>query len=150
VIAAQADAHVSRNAIKLLDDGTWVLLYNKANNHTGSEWSHVNLRFSADHGRTWTKENHLLDGTPVRGVPCGNPDNLATADPWLYVAPNGDLVIHFWRVEWRTATWKGFHGAVASRARLAASPLGCIGPSWPRDPDSLTTCRRPSGSRPSH
>jgi len=107
VIAAEGNAHVSRNAIQVLDDGTWVVMYNKANNHQGSEWSHVNLRFSADHGRTWTKENHHLDGTPLRGIPCGNPDNLSTSDPWLYVAPNGDLVIHFWRVEWRTATWKG-------------------------------------------
>lgn len=107
IIEAEADAHVSRNAIKVLDDGTWVLLYNKANNHMGSEWSHVNLRLSTDHGRTWTKENHHLDGTPMDGVPRGNPDNFSTSDPWLYLAPNGDLVIHFWRIRWKGSICMG-------------------------------------------
>jgi hypothetical protein len=107
VLAAQPGGHVSRNSIKTLPNGTWAMIYNRANNHGGTEWSCVNIRFSEDCGKTWSDENRLLDGSPVRGLPCANPDNLATADPWLYLAPNGDLVVHFWRIHWRKRIMKG-------------------------------------------
>ena len=107
VLAAEPDAHVSRNSIKVLPDGAWAMIYNRANNHGGTEWSCVNIRFSKDGGKSWSDENRLLDGSRVRGLPCGNPDGLATADPWLYLAPNGDLVIHFWRIGWRDRVMKG-------------------------------------------
>jgi len=35
----------------------------------------VNIRFSKDYGKTWSKENTCLDGSPVKGMPCSNPDN---------------------------------------------------------------------------
>ncbi|MHC4123986.1 MAG: sialidase family protein [Planctomycetota bacterium] len=107
VISAEPGAHVSRNAIKVLPDGTWALVYNRANNHCGTEWSCVNIRFSKNYGKTWSNKNTCLDGSPVKGLPCRNSDNLATSDPWLYVAPNGDLVIHFWRIDWRKKITKG-------------------------------------------
>ena len=113
VLAAEPDVHVSRNSIKVLPDGTWAMIYNRANNHIGTEWSNVNIRFSKDYGKSWSDENRCLDGSAVKGLPCQNPDNLATADPWLYLAPNGDLVIHFWRIHWNKEITKGTWAVVS-------------------------------------
>ena len=63
----------------------------------------LHVRFSDDYGDTWSDEDKNLAGGAVTGFPMNPPDAGAGEDagePWLMVAPNGDLLIHMWRVDY--------------------------------------------------
>jgi hypothetical protein len=106
-----ADDWVARASIKRRpSDNALVMAYYKATRHAGNEGD-LNIRFSDDDGATWTAENTTLGGAAVSGFPM-NPTVSAGEDagePMLYVAPNGDLLIHMWRVDYSVSlggTWQ--------------------------------------------
>lgn len=86
-------------------DGALVLCYRTASAHSVNDGA-LHIRFSDDNGHTWTSEDTTLDGGAVSGFPM-NPDELSSGEdagePWLYVAPNGDLLLHMWRVDYGTS-----------------------------------------------
>jgi hypothetical protein len=74
----------------------------------------LHIRFSDDYGVTWTAEDIDLDGNPVVGFPAyptgaGPGDAPGPVEPWLIVAPNGDLLLHSWKIEFsvnNAGTWQ--------------------------------------------
>ena len=97
-----SDDWVARASIvRRPSDNALVLAYYKAQVHH-TNVGDLNLRFSDDDGATWTAENTKLGGGAVSGFPM-NPTVSAGQDagePQLYVCPNGDLLIHMWRVDY--------------------------------------------------
>lgn len=81
--------------------GITVLSYRQADTHPDNDFDVICVKFSNDYGDNWTEPNTYLDGTPVTGMPsypdAGPADPQGAGEPWLYLMPNGDLVIHMWK-----------------------------------------------------
>jgi len=121
VLAAKPGRYYGRCAIQELPDGSWFLVYHESGHHWAYEPKRpkpvlggvLHARFSRDGGATWSKEDHCLDGTPVAGFPAfppgAEPDNNAfePGEPWAYLAPNGDLVVHSLKDNFNTKRWDG-------------------------------------------
>lgn len=91
-------------------DNVLVLCWRDGSAHAVNDGA-LHLMFSDDDGTTWTAEDTTLGGGAVSGFPM-NPTVSAGEDagePWLYVAPNGDLLLHMWRVDYNVSnggTWQ--------------------------------------------
>lgn len=110
-----------------LADGTCVLAYTHAPNAPSSLTlgSTLMIRFSADNGKTWTAENTRLDGTAVTGfpmAPTGSTGNEGTGEPFLYLAPNGDLLVHTWQTDFGTTN----HGSWQARSTDGGKTWGAM------------------------
>lgn len=106
-----ADNWVARASIKRRpSDNALVMAYYKGEVHFTNAGA-LHIRFSDDDGATWTAEDTTLGGAAVTGFPM-NPTVSAGQDagePWLYVAPNGDLLLHMWRIDYSVSmggTWQ--------------------------------------------
>jgi hypothetical protein len=100
-----------RASIKRRADGVLVMLYRRGSVHFVNDGA-LHIKFSADNGATWTAEDTNLDASAVGGFPM-NPSTLTAGqdagEPWLYLAPNGDLVVHMWRIDYGVSmggTWQ--------------------------------------------
>ncbi|MFC1596880.1 sialidase family protein [Planctomycetota bacterium] len=121
VLAAKPGRFFGRCALQQLKDGTWFLVYHESGHHFRYEPAKptpilsgvLHARFSADNGETWSKEDRCLDGTSIRGFPAfppgAEPDNgdFEPGEPWAYLAPNGDLVVHSLKDNFNTRKWDG-------------------------------------------
>ena len=121
VLAAKPDRYFGRCAVQKLKDGTWFLVYHESGHHWKYEPQKpqpvlsgvLHARFSADHGTTWSDEDRYLDGSPINGFPAfppgAEPDNAdyEPGEPWAYLAPNGDLVVHSLKDNFNTRKWDG-------------------------------------------
>jgi len=92
-------------------DGVTVLVYKEGSAHDVND-GELHIRFSDDYGQTWSAEDEYLDTTAITGFPM-NPSTLSggedAGEPWLYLADNGDLILHMWRVDYgvsRGGTWQ--------------------------------------------
>jgi hypothetical protein len=120
-LAAAPGRYFGRCALERLGDGTWFLVYHESGHHFKYEPAEpepilsgvLHARFSANDGRTWSKEDHCLDGTSVSGFPTYPPGAEPTSghfepgEPWAYLAPNGDLVVHSLKNNFNTRRWQG-------------------------------------------
>ena len=121
VLAAKPGRFFGRCALQQLKDGTWFLVYHETGHHFRYEPAKptptlsgvLHARFTADNGETWSKENRCLDGTAIKGFPAfppgagpGNSD-FEPGEPWAYLAPNGDLVVHSLKDNFNTRKWDG-------------------------------------------
>ena len=103
-----------RSSIKRRADDVLVLVYRRGTHHAVNDGA-LYIRFSDDNGATWTAENTALasdGGAAVTGFPM-NPSTLAAGqdagEPWLMNAPNGDLLLHMWRIDYsvdQDGTWQ--------------------------------------------
>jgi hypothetical protein len=88
--------------MEINDDNEVVLIYREAGSHTAPD-STFHIRFSDDYGATWSDRDKYLDGSSITGFPFGSPPdytgNQHVNEPWLYKAPNGNLILHLWRTE---------------------------------------------------
>ena len=87
--------YFGRPSLRILADGTWVMVYIRSKHHWDNPDGQIGVMFSADEGRTWSEPNTCLDGTPVKGLPSrpsepGSPYD--PVEPYFYLAPNGELV----------------------------------------------------------
>jgi hypothetical protein len=85
-------------------DNALVLAYYRSTAHATNDGD-LHIRFSDDNGATWSDEDETLAAVAVDGFPM-NPTVTAGQDagePWLYVCPNGDLLIHMWRVDYNVS-----------------------------------------------
>lgn len=113
-------------------DGVVVLCYHRSTHHSTNDGA-LHIRFSDDNGATWTAEDTTLAGGAVSGFPM-NPNDAAAGEdagePWLYVAPNGDLILHMWRVDYGT-TANGTYQATSSDGgetwTAATGPIQFVG-----------------------
>ena len=99
-LATESGQWFGRASIAVLD-GIVVLTYKEGSAHQENDGS-LHIKFSDDYGATWSAEDTYLDGSAVSGFPM-NPTVSAGQDagePQLYVAPNGDLLVHMWRVDY--------------------------------------------------
>jgi hypothetical protein len=87
--------------MEINDAGEVVLVYRRASSHTSAD-SILHIRFSDDYGATWSDEDKDLLGNSITNFPF-NPASYSVpehpAEPWMYKAPNGNLILHTWRTE---------------------------------------------------
>ena len=100
-------------------DNALVMAYYRAPHHA-LNGGDLHIKFSNDDGATWTAEDTKIGGGTVSGFPM-NPPGLTgdqdAGEPWLYVAPNGDLLLHMWKVaygvssagSWQSRSTDGGH-----------------------------------------
>jgi len=102
-IASEVGQWFGRATIKRLASGILVLCYREGPSHSTSGLAEIHIRFSDDNGDTWSDEDKYLDDSPITGFPM-NPDprneDEEANSPWLYLAPNGNLILHMWRVSY--------------------------------------------------
>ncbi|MFC1452331.1 sialidase family protein [Verrucomicrobiota bacterium] len=88
--------YFGRPSLRILADGTWVMVYIRSKHHWADPQGEIGVMFSADEGRTWSEPNQLPDGTPVVGLP-GRPSPPGSpydpVEPYVYLAPSGELVV---------------------------------------------------------
>lgn len=91
-------------------DNVLLLAYKDASAHDVNDGA-LHLMFSDDDGTTWTDPDTALDAGAVSGFPM-NPTVSAGQDagePLLMEAPNGDLLLHMWRIDYSVSqggTWQ--------------------------------------------
>ena len=100
-IASQSGQWFGRASMKVRS-GVVVLVYREGSHHAVND-GELHIRFSTDYGATWTAEDTFTNGSAVTGFPM-NPSTLSAGEdagePWLYLADNGDLILHMWRVDY--------------------------------------------------
>ncbi|HJY98180.1 MAG TPA: sialidase family protein [Patescibacteria group bacterium] len=93
-----------RAAVKV-KNGVVICCYRHGSHHAVND-GELHIKFSSDYGATWTAEDTFTDSSAVSGFPM-NPSTLNAGEdagePWLYLAPNGDLVLHMWRVDYNVS-----------------------------------------------
>lgn len=101
-VATAAGSWHGRVSLEVLDSGVWVMTYKTGSAH-GENDGALHIRFSTDQGATWTAEDTFTDASAVTGFPM-NPSTVTAGEdagePWLYLAPNGDLILHMWRADY--------------------------------------------------
>jgi len=88
--------YFGRPSLRILADGTWVMVYIRSKHHWEDPQGRIEVMFSTDEGRTWSEPNKHVDGTPVVGLPSkpSTPDSpYDPVEPYFYLAPSGELVI---------------------------------------------------------
>ena len=94
--------YFGRPSLRILADGTWVMAYIHSSHHWRAPGGQIEVMFSVDEGRTWSERNKCLDGTPVVGLPSAPSPPESPYDPvepYLYLAPSGELVITAMKVD---------------------------------------------------
>ena len=109
VLAKAEGRWFGRATVERTVDGRIVLCYREASKHTGSDGV-IHVRFSKDGGKSWSRPDHTLDGSPIAGFPVSFEEDDAF-EPYLYVAPNGRIILHVWRTTRRNhrlgkGTWQ--------------------------------------------
>lgn len=81
-------------------DNALVMVYYRATGHdTNDGFCHTIM--SDDDGASWSAEDTDLLGQTIPDIiPSEAGGSEDPGEPWLYVAPNGDLVLHTWRVNY--------------------------------------------------
>ena len=88
--------YYARASLQVLANGVWVMTYINSEHHWKDPRGQIEVMFSGDEGRTWAPPNTYLDGKPVSGLPSAPSPQDSPHDPvepYIYLAPNGDLVI---------------------------------------------------------
>ena len=88
--------YFGRASLQVLANGVWVMAYVHSDHHWKDPGGQIEVMFSADEGRTWAPPNTYPDGKPVSGLPSAASPKESPHDPvepYIYLAPNGDLVI---------------------------------------------------------
>jgi hypothetical protein len=88
--------YFGRASLQVLRNGTWVMTYIHSFHHWRYPHGQIVVMFSKDEGRTWLPPNTFIDGTPVEGLPSAPSPKESPYDPvepYIYLAPNGDLLI---------------------------------------------------------
>ena len=92
----QDGRYFGRASLQVLDNGVWVMTYVNSEHHWKDPGGQIEVMFSGDEGRTWAPPNSYHDGKPVSGLPSAASPKESPHDPvepYIYLAPNGDLVI---------------------------------------------------------
>ena len=92
-----------RCMIAIVDQNRWVMALRSGVNHI--EWAGhdaIHIVTSKDEGRTWSKLDRWFNGTPINGMPFE--DGATHSETGLYRMPHGDLVLQFWRTNYRSGT----------------------------------------------
>jgi hypothetical protein len=91
-----------RASVKRRADGVLVLAYRDGSHHAINDGA-LHVKFSNDDGATWTAPDTTLSGAAVSGFPMNPTGKTASQDagePWLYLAADGTLILHMWRIDY--------------------------------------------------
>jgi len=102
--------YFGRASLQILADGTWVMTYIHSDHHWDCHDGQIEVVFSKDEGRTWFPPNTFTDGKPVKGLPGAPSPKESTYDPiepYIYLAPNGDLLICAWDYDFKNRKGNG-------------------------------------------
>ncbi len=92
-----------RCMIAIVDNNRWVMAIRSGVDHISwQDRDAIHVLTSNDEGRTWSKLDQWLDGTPIRGMPFE--DGHTHSEPGLFRMPNGDLILQFWRTNYVSGT----------------------------------------------
>ncbi|MFP4051781.1 MAG: hypothetical protein ACLFVB_08595, partial [Thermoplasmata archaeon] len=113
-LKSENDKWNGRTSMIELSDGTWVMSYREAGGHADTTDGVLHLKFSDDYGDTWTDDDTYLNGSSIDSFPNTPPyattsDDLGPGEPWMYKAPNGDIVLHSWSIDYGDSyngTWQ--------------------------------------------
>lgn len=73
----------------------WIAIYRAATAHSVDGAGKFHIRFSEDEGANWTAEDTFTDSDAVTGAPfAAHAPNTDVGDAIVFVAPNGDLLVH--------------------------------------------------------
>jgi hypothetical protein len=106
-----------------VQDEIVILAYREGSAHDVND-GELHIKFSDDYGATWSAEDTYLDGTAVTNFPM-NPTLGAGQDagePQLYIAPNGDLLIHMWRVDYGVSQGGTYQSRSTDGGRTWSTP----------------------------
>ena len=88
--------YFGRASLQILGNGIWIMTYIHSSHHWDCHDGQIEMMLSEDEGRTWLQPNTFTDGKPVNGLP-GAPSPKESPydpiEPYIYLAPNGDLLI---------------------------------------------------------
>jgi hypothetical protein len=105
LIAGGTNSWYGRASVEELPGHILCLVYYHASGHATNDGA-LHVRFSQTYGSTWTAEDTYIDGSAVANFPM-NPSGATggqdAGEPWLMTAPNGDLLLHMWRVKYNTS-----------------------------------------------
>lgn len=85
-----------------VQDGIVILTYKSGLAHSENDGA-LHIRFSDNYGETWSDEDKYLDATAITNFPMNPPDcteNQDAQEPYLMIAPNGNLLLHMWRSDY--------------------------------------------------
>ena len=92
-----------RCMIAIVDERRWIMALRSGVSHISwGQRDAIHLITSTDEGRTWSELDRWFDGSPIRGMPFE--DGHTHSEPGLYVTPNGDLILQFWRTGYTSGT----------------------------------------------
>ena len=96
--------YFGRASLQILDNGVWIMTYIHSDHHWACHDGQIGVMLSKDEGRTWLPPNTFTDGNPVKGLPSA-PSPIESPydpiEPYLYLAPNGDLLIAAWDLDFK-------------------------------------------------
>lgn len=100
--------------------GGHVMIYRRGSAHNVNDGA-LYIKFRSTSG-TWSTENQDLLGNAISGFPLNPPVSAGedAGEPQLTEAPNGDLILHSWRVDYN----------VANKGTYQWRDTGHIGQSW--------------------
>lgn len=101
IVGGTGDWH-GRASLEKTPDGVWVLVYKSASAHAENDGA-LHIRFSNDEGASWSDEDKTIAGVAVTNFPMNPTGATAGQDagePWLMLAPNNNLILHMWRVNY--------------------------------------------------
>jgi len=95
-LLAAEGRYFGRASLQILPQGIWVMTYIHSGHHWANHDGQIGVLFSTDEGRTWSEPNTLPDGSAVTGLPSAPSPPESPYDPiepYIYLAPSGELVI---------------------------------------------------------
>lgn len=113
--------------MKVLSSGNTVLVYYESSHHAVNDGS-LHIRFSNDYGQTWTAEDTKLGGGAVTGFPMNPPVSAGqdAGEPWLYLAANGDLILHMWRVDYGVSNGGTYQSSSSDGGETWSTPASAV------------------------
>jgi hypothetical protein len=119
-----------RPTVAVLGTGVVVMVYKRNAGHDNDGSGTLHIRFSDDYGATWTNEDTDLNAASVAAFPVTSDTWTGLEDvtePLLYLAPDGTLLLHFWRYDWTAITGDGSYQMTSSDGGITWSAPASIG-----------------------
>lgn len=104
VLQSGGDGWWGRAKMDVKDNGDWVLVYREATEHANNDGV-IHIQFSDDYGATWSTIDQTIGDNSISAFPAyptgaAPGDAYGPGDPYIMVAPNGDLYLYTWKVDY--------------------------------------------------
>ena len=138
--------YFGRASLQILDNGVWIMTYIHSDHHWACHDGQIGVMLSKDEGRTWLPPNTFTDGNPVKGLPSA-PSPIESPydpiEPYIYLAPNGDLLIAAWDLDFKAEKQRPLFYAIERQRQ----DVECVGED-PVQPSAATAWQRHDAAVP--